>query len=232
MREDSPTRFANFDRRKVILGLTIAAASAVAQARMPAPNRPRIENEDFLALIPKRIGNYTFNTESGLVLPPPDALSARLYDNILTRTYTGSDGAMIMLLIAYNNMQDGVLQLHRPEVCYPAGGYDLTPVRPIDVPMGGREPLPGQIFGAFSEQRNEVVLYWSRVGDAFPRRWIDQRLSVAEANLKGVIPDGVLVRVSTIASDINLVEPQLMAFTRALRDASGPRARQILFGQV
>ena len=220
------------DRRKVVLGLGLAGLSAVAQARLPKPNKPRIKEADFRALIPQRVGSFTFDTESGLVLPPPDALSARLYDNMVTRTYTGPNGQVIMLLIAYNNKQDGVLQLHRPEICYPAGGYTLTPVEPIDVPMGGGALLPSQIFGAFSEQRNEIVLYWSRVGDEFPRRWIDQRLAVAEANLKGVVPDGVLVRVSTLASDVSEAAPDLLGFTRALRDGCGARGRQLLFGSA
>lgn len=232
MHDDQPSSAGSLDRRKVVLGLSLAALSGIAQARLPKPNKPRIKEAAFRDLIPKKIGDFTFNTESGLVLPPPDALSARLYDSIVTRTYTGPDGQMVMLLIAYNNKQDGVLQLHRPEICYPAGGYKLTSVDPIDVPMGDGKVLPSQIFGAFSEQRNEIVLYWSRVGDEFPRKWLDQRLAVAEANLQGIVPDGILVRVSTIASDVAEAAPALLAFTRALRDASGAKGRELLFGNV
>lgn len=220
------------DRRKVVLGLGLAAASGIAQARLPVPVKPRIQEKRFTALIPDRVGSFTFNSESGLVLPPSDALSERLYDNLVTRTYSNPAGEVVMLLIAYNNKQDGVLQIHRPEICYPAGGYSLTEVRPIDVPVTPANALPSQIFGANSEARNEIVLYWTRVGDEFPRRWIEQRWAVAEANLRGIVPDGVLARVSTIGNDFGRTTPMLTTFIRDLHRASDDRMRSLLFGQL
>lgn len=218
------------DRRKVVLGLGLVAASGFAQARLPVPNMPRIKADDFRDMIPRQVGDFSFQAESGLVLPPSDALSSRLYDNLVTRTYSAGNGMGVMLLIAYNNKQDGVLQIHRPEICYPAGGFDLSPVEPINVPLTSKSELPGQIFSANSEVRDEVVLYWTRVGSSFPRRWIDQRLAVAEANLRGVVPDGVLARVSMISGDMDQARPVLEQFIRQLHDASKPQTRQILFG--
>lgn len=229
--EDRQTAF-SLDRRKVVLGLGMLAASGIAQARQPVPVVPRIKEERFTALIPNKIGNFTFDTESGLVLPPSDALSDRLYDNLVTRTYTNPAGEMVMLLVAYNNKQDGVLQIHRPEICYPAGGYELTSVDPIDVPITDATALPSQIFAATSESRNEVVMYWTRVGDQFPRRWIEQRWAVAEANLRGIVPDGVLVRVSTLGNDFGGTKPILTNFIRDLHRASGEQMRGLLFGRI
>lgn len=223
---------AALDRRKVMIGLGLVAVSGVAQARLPQPVAPRIKQDTFVDLIPDTIGDYRFNTESGLVLPPSDALSARLYDNLVTRTYSRPDGAIVMMLIAYNNKQDGVLQIHRPEICYPAGGFKLTTVEPIDVPIKPDASLPSQIFGAASEVRDEVVLYWTRVGNSFPRRWIEQRWAVAEPNLRGIVPDGVLVRVSTIGQEIRETEPMLEGFVRDLYRASNPRMRGLLFGPI
>lgn len=230
-REQQAPAFA-LDRRKVVLGLGLAAASGIAQARLPVPVVPRIKEERFTALIPNQVGAFNFDSESGLVLPPSDALSDRLYDNLVTRTYSNAAGDVVMLLVAYNNKQDGVLQIHRPEICYPAGGYTLTDVEPIDVPMAGPRPLPGQIFAANSEARNEVVLYWTRVGDKYPRRWLEQRWAVAEANLRGVVPDGVLARVSTIGNDFARTTPVLTTFIRDLHRASGAQMRGLLFGQI
>lgn len=229
--DTSPPAF-SLDRRKVVLGLGLAAASGIAQARLPVPVVPRIKEERFTALMPNQVGDFSFDSESGLVLPPQDALSDRLYDSLVTRTYTNSAGQVVMLLVAYNNKQDGVLQIHRPEICYPAGGYSLTSVDPIDVPISQANVLPGQIFGANSEARNEVVLYWTRVGDNYPRRWLDQRWAVAEANLRGIVPDGVLARVSTIGNDFDRTTPLLTNFIRDLHRASGPQMRGLLFGKL
>lgn len=219
------------DRRKVILGLGLVACSGIAQARQPVPNRPKIETEKLKAMIPDKIGNFAFDTQSGLVLPPPDALSDRLYDNLVTRTYVRPDGKIAMLLIAYNNRQDGVLQIHRPEICYPAGGFSLTETQPIDTPLEPGPALPSQIFMARSDTRSEVVLYWTRVGENFPRRWIEQRWVVARENLRGVIPDGVLVRVSTLSSDLEAEARVLTDFVSNLYDQSSGPLRRLLFAR-
>lgn len=231
---DTPLRSAvrALDRRKVLVGLSLVAASGIAQARLPQPVVPRVAQDRFDALIPKQIGGFRFNSESGLVLPPSDAMSDRLYDNLVTRTYSNPAGETVMLLIAYNNKQDGVLQIHRPEICYPAGGFALSAVEPIAVPMAAGRSLPAQVFSAASEVRNEVVVYWTRVGDAYPRRWFEQRWAVAEANLRGIVPDGVLARVSMISNDTSAATPLLQGFIRDMHQASGTQARKLLFGQI
>ena len=87
-------------RRKMLLALGMAAAAGTAFARMPTPNRPRIDKDKFESLIPQVVGPWRFATESGVVLPPPDALSDRLYDNLVTRVYTNESGGAVMLLAA------------------------------------------------------------------------------------------------------------------------------------
>lgn len=219
----------SLDRRKVLLGLGMAAVSGVAYARLPVPNRPPLEADAFEGLIPDKIGEWRFMTESGLVLPPSDALSDRLYDNLVTRAYANPAGQTLMMLIAYNNRQDGILQIHRPEICYPAGGYTLTETRAVDVALGAGGVLPAHAFIAKSRQRDEAVLYWTRVGETFPQRWVEQRLSVASANLKGVIPDGLLVRISTLGDDFATQFPVMRGFIADLAEASSPRLAQLLF---
>ena len=219
-------------RRKVLLGLGLLATSGVALARQPVATNPRIETDALSGLIPDQIAGFSFNTESGLILPPSDALSDRLYDNLVTRTYTRPDGAIVMLLIAYNNRQDGVLQIHRPEVCYPAGGFQLTPTMPLQLPLTGPVPLEGQIFTASSDQRDEVVFYWTRIGSEFPKEWLDQRLAVAKANLSGIIPDGVLVRVSTLTRDRSVAEPLLASFVSDMFRRSPPELRRLLYDRT
>ena len=229
MAENSHPEFIRLDRRKVVLGLGLAAASGIAYARQPVPDRPRIKTDSFKSWIPNEIGDYRFETSSGLVLPPSDALSDRLYDNLITRAYTGPGGSVIMLLVAYNNRQDGILQMHRPEICYPAGGYTLSPIEPIEVPLPDGRNIPSQIFAAKSDTRNEVVLYWTRVEGSFPRRWIEQRMAVAKANLLGVIPDGVLVRVSMLSGDADQAVKPLEQFVQQLFRQSPPHLQNLLF---
>lgn len=216
-------------RRKVLLGLGMVAASGTAAARMPEPNRPPIEKDRFESLIPDTVGSWRFASESGVVLPPPDALSERLYDNLVTRVYVGPSGP-VMFLAAYNNRQDGIIQIHRPETCYPAGGFVLSNAREVPVSLGPQRTLPAKAFLARGYDRDETVLYWTRVGNDFPRGWSEQKISVIRANIRGIVPDGLMVRVSTVGGDMGAELNVLRRFVGDFVDAAPAALRPILFG--
>ncbi len=220
------------NRRMFVAGGAMLAAGGAAAARIPQPNAPPIGIDAFKALVPDTIGSWHFQQTSGLVLPPEDALSARLYDNLVTRSYTDPTGQVIMLLIAYKNYQDGVLQIHRPEICYPAGGYRLSPTMETEIPVGGGRTMPANAFSANGNDRSEQVLYWTRIGDAFPVKWSQQRLAVLRANLARINPDGMLARVSMPNDDMAMSRPLMIKFIEDLRAVSPPRLRKILFGPL
>lgn len=219
-------------RRAFVVGGAMLAAGGAAAARIPQPNAPAIGIEKFKSLVPDTIGQWTFQQTSGLVLPPEDALSARLYDNLVTRTYTNPAGQVMMLLVAYKNYQDGVLQIHRPEICYPAGGYRLSPTIETMIPVGGGRTMPANAFSANGNERSEQVLYWTRIGDAFPVKWSEQRLAVLRANLARVNPDGMLARVSMPNDDMAMSRPLMIKFIEDLRASAPPELRRILFGPL
>ena len=218
-------------RRHVLIGGAMMAASGLALARMPKALAAPIAKGRFDRWVPDTVGPWRFATVSGVVLPPPDALSDRLYDNIVARVYEAPEQPAMMLMIAYNNIQDGVLQVHRPEICYPVGGYTLTPTREYELSIGSRT-LPANVFAASGPDRTEQILYWTRMGDDFPRSWIEQRMAVARANVAGRIPDGVLMRLSLLGNDPVAALPLLERFARIFLDASPPQLRQILIGRT
>ncbi|TZG28026.1 exosortase-associated protein EpsI, V-type [Sphingomonas montanisoli] len=220
-------------RRAMIVGGVCAAASVIANSRRPdEPLRMAPANADLNKLIPKKIGNWTFESVGGLVLPPEDQLKGGVYSKLLTRYYGAPDSEPIMLLIAYSGQQDGMLQVHRPEVCYPAAGYQLDEnyIKPID--MGGGLTVPTHFIAARSNTRHEQMIYWTRIGNAFPERWYQQHLAVAEENLKGRVPDGVLVRISTAAPTDDRAIMLLDRFVASLQSQLSPVARRILFGDA
>jgi EpsI family protein len=219
-----------FSRRHFVIGAVLASASAGAYAMQPQVRYPSIKKATFESWIPAKLGNWTVQSSSGVVLPPPDALSDRLYDNLVTRIYTMPDAPAVMMLIAYNNRQDGVLQLHRPEVCYPAGGYKLSPTLPILLSLAPGREIPANAFTAEGVQRTEQVVYLTRLGQSFPRSWLDQRLSVIGANLKGEIPDGALMRVSVIGADRNRALEVLRDFLATFFSVTPPELRHLLIG--
>jgi EpsI family protein len=103
-----------------------------------------------------------------------------------------------MLLIAYGNTQSDTLQLHRPEVCYPFFGFEVTDNRPTEFALGNGLTLPGRNLVARQPGREERISYWTRIGEYLPVDNSEQRRMRFKTALDGIIPDGVLVRVSNM----------------------------------
>ena len=219
------------DRRALVLGGLLIAGGGAAIARQPSSDQARLDKEQLGRLIPARFGDWTAREDDGLVLPPADALSDKLYSGLVTRTYVAPGRPPVMLLVAYSNLQDGMLQVHRPETCYPAGGYRLSPTQDVAL-VGASGAIAGNAFSANGISRTEQVLYWTRVGEVFPRRWLDQRIAVLRANLAGFIPDGVLVRMSVLDGDLGAVLPELSGFANGLIAAASPVGRKIMVGRA
>ena len=217
-------------RRHFVIGGAFAAASAVAYARQPIAKPTRMPPGTLESWMPDRIGPWTYVASSGIVLPPQDALSERLYDNLVTRVYTAPDDSQIMLLVAYSNVQDGLLQIHRPEFCYTAGGFALTPTRPVTLRDARGIGRGANAFVASGPAHIEQVLYWTRIGKTFPQSWVQQRMAVVEANLQRQIPDGLLARISMVSSASRVSIAPLEKFAAALDRAAPTPLRSILFG--
>lgn len=214
------------DRRKVLLGLLFCSAAGLAAWRQPSKHLDYLGPEKLEQLVPKTIGQWKFVAASGLVVPPNDQLSRALYSNLLTRVYSDGQNPPVMLLVAQSGSQTGVLQIHRPETCYTAGGYHISAVTPQPIPVGSTV-VPANRMDASADDRTEHVIYWTRVGDRMPASWKQQRLAVAEQNLRGIIPDAILVRVSTVSDDAEAASATLQAFVKELIDALPPGRRSV-----
>jgi len=227
MPSDEASPPVNLDRRKLILGSLLATGAGVSYARRPRHRIDYLGSRKLDELIPAQAGSWQFATTSGLVVPPDDALSAALYSQLLTRVYTDGSNPPIMLLIAQSANQTGILQVHRPEFCYPASGYVLSPIVQRYIQQNNRTVIVNELTASVPG-RTERVLYWTRVGDAMPISWWQQRLAIAADNLKGRIPDAVLVRVSTIDADGHGAFGRLAAFIETMIAALPPAGQRVL----
>lgn len=218
-------------RRIFLTGGALAAASAAAFALRPARAEHRIGTARLDDLIPATIGPWRFFTRDGVVLPQLDGPSEG-YDQVVSRTYEAPGLPPVMLAIAYGSTQGGSLQLHRPEVCYPSQGFRLSGTSLPQIDVGLSSALPSRAFTARRDDRVEQVLYWSRISERFPRTSAEEYLAILGAVLRGAVPDGVLVRFSTIDADAAQSRAILAGFARGLLDAAPPRARAILVGDI
>ena len=224
----SPETFSevSLDRRGLILGTMFGCAAGVAWAREPTKHLDFLGAQKLKDIVPKSIGPWQYITASGLVLPPEDQLSSLLYSQMLTRVYSDGVNSPIMLLAAHSAGQIGILQIHRPEICYQAGGFVLSGFAPSPIAVGNRKILANRL-DASAEGVDEHIIYWTRVGRDLPSSWAEQRLSTAKQNLMGMIPDAILVRVSTRSPDGKSSYEQLQSFVRALITAMSPAGRSV-----
>jgi EpsI family protein len=214
-----------FDRRKLLLGLFFGSSAAVAAWRTPTKPVDYLGKATLETLVPKVVGPWQFVSTSGLVVPPEDQLSQALYSDLLTRVYSSEISPAVMLLVAQSGGQTGILQVHRPEVCYPAGGYQLSPVTAQVINIGGRMVPTNRLTATLEGQEDEHILYWTRIGTDMPDSWSNQRISVAKQNLRGLIPDAVLFRISIRSMDAKAAFKELEEFVR-LMIATIPASQQ------
>lgn len=217
-------------RRDMLLGGLAAATAGTAYARMPRTKLKMIGEGQLDKIVPHQIGGWNEEAIGGLVLPPPDQLAQLLYDQQVARTYTAADALPVMLLMAYGSSQGGMLQIHRPEICYPASGFRLTGTREVSWEWTPGHHIPVRRFSARSDTRVEHVMYWTRIGNDLPVSWAEQRLAVMRASLAGYVPDGLLVRLSAVSEDPAQAEQMLEQFARMMLTSIGAKGRQQLIG--
>jgi len=215
------------DRRKFLLGLLFCSAAGVAAWRQPRTRIDYLGAQKLDDIVPKTIGPWNFVAASGLVIPPEDEFEKTLYSNMLTRVYSDGQSTPIMLLIAQNGSQTGFLQVHRPEFCYTAGGYKISAVTPHPINLGSRQ-LTASRMDATVGGPTEHVVYWTRIGNTVPTSWAQQKIVVAKQNLEGIIPDAILIRVSTINNDAAAAMAAMDQFVRTMLQ-SIPQSKRPIF---
>ena len=222
-------------RRDVIAGLGCAAAFGTAEWLRPRrflrllPDGTTLEQ-----VIPKRFPGWVPGGKGDIVIPRSEGtLASRLYTEQLARTFRPAtatdDSEEIMLLAAYGKAQSDSLQLHRPEVCYPANGFAITARRFIDLPIAGRT-IPAVLLTAVGGDRVEDILYWTRLGHDLPRTASEQRSMRLRAAMRGYIGDGLLVRASSVRTGDTPSFELLSRFAIDLVNAVAPANRPALIG--
>ncbi len=222
-----PDKTRSLSRREVVAGLAMLGAAGVAVARKPDIKLDYLGDKKLEDILPGQIGRWKFVTTSGLVVPPKDQLVLALYSQLLTRIYY--DGTTpIMLLVAYSAAETGFLQVHRPEFCYTAAGYTLSDFAARDVPLSPERSIRVNTLSATRDGSAEKLVYWTRIGKHIPLSWTEQKLVFAEDNLRRLIPDAALIRVSTPLADDATAIASVGEFIREMIAAMAPPLRRIL----
>lgn len=220
------------NRRDLLLGGVAAAAGGIAYARMPDRQTKLIRDGELDRIVPNQVGEWRYETMSGLVLPPPDQLSRLVYSQQVARTYLAPGLPPVMALFAYGSSQGGMFQIHRPETCYPASGFRLSDVEVEALDLGRGRRLPVRCFTAHSDTRVEQVMYWTRIGNFLPSSWTEQRIAVMRSNLAGDMPDGLLARASILTEDVIAGRRVIAEFVRMMLAEIPVGQRRALVGSA
>ncbi len=220
---------ATLSRRHILMGAGMLAVAGVAYARTPRRRYADVSEQKFEAMFPKAFAGWHVLPSSELIMPPEGDLTAKLYQHILTRTYVNNAGDSVMFLVAYNSEQVNNVQVHRPEICYAASGFQIRDSQPYALRIDKEESVPARIVRAERVTRTENIVYWTRIGNDFPQTWTQQRIAMTKANLQGFYADGLLVRASTVDNDENKSIATITAFLRDMSAHSPADMRYLIF---
>lgn len=186
---------------------------------------------DLETMIPRQFGEWRQQGALESLVVSPD-LKARLdgiYNQSLTRNYINDQGERIMLSIAYGSDQSYSTQVHRPEMCYPAQGFQIRSMSKGFVDLGeGR--LPVMKLVATHGLRIEPITYWVMMGESAVRGNFEQHLARVKYGLTGKIPYGLVIRVSIISPDESQAYRTEERFIQEMLDAVPRSSRKLLIG--
>ena len=229
-------------RRHIVLA-SLALLAAAVLAHFLAPHQLMARTSASLnldAVIPKQFGRWTLMPDLSPVTPAEpegyvetDTKVDRIYSQEVGRTYTDGHGNIVMLMVAYGPAQTFRLKAHRPEMCYTAAGFRVSGKSYSSIKLNpglGTPALSVARLVAEREARFEPISYWMRVGHDVTTGVVDRQLIRLKYGLKGLIPDGALMRVSTIGLPREQAYEVQDAFIRELLAAIAPQNRWFFVG--
>ncbi|MES2205205.1 MAG: exosortase-associated protein EpsI, B-type [Pseudomonadota bacterium] len=219
---------------QILFALGMIVAVTLAHALKPTQKiADRQEKINLETMVPaqfdgwevdKTLAPIQVNTEAQDVLK-------RIYAQTLSRAYVNKQGQRVMLSIAYGNDQSDGMRVHRPEVCYEAQGFQILKQEAGQLTLGA-SVLPVRYVLAVQGMRIEPITYWMTIGDSVTKPGFQQKIKQLQYGLTGKIPDGMLVRISTIDPDEKGAYKLQAQFAKQMLAAMPPSSKVKLVGDT
>lgn len=218
----------------ILIFVLMAAAALTAKHYTPtqylAESRQSIPIEQ---LLPRTFNEWQIDDSMAPLVVDPSQLelSDRLYSQVVARTYVNKTGQRVMLVIAYGKDQSDGLQVHTPEACYPVAGFQVSTSHKELIALGDTRQSVVKLVAERAGQK-EPITYWVTVGDYVVNTGPKGRRNVRfKYGFNGIIPDGLLFRVSTRGQDVAAQYEDQTRFLRDFRENLDPEVRRWLFGR-
>ena len=180
-------------------GLVAAAliAVGVSSAFAMAPERAAVAPErEIFPLFPRHLGAWSGITQQ---LDPAVARVLAADDYIDATFFAPQEAAPVSFFTAWYRSQTDGSALHSPEVCLPAGGWEIFSLRRHTVSM------PDTVYGTFQVNRavieqgmsRQLVYYWFEQRGRRMTNDFAAKISVVHDSLRIGRTDGALVRFVT-----------------------------------
>ena len=222
-------------RRKALwlaggMGTAAVLASLGKPTRIDDPSAPRIDLE---TLLPRAFGEWQLDAAAEAFVRPAtqQAAAYRIYDQVLERAFVNAQGERAMLSAAFGPEQSAGLQMHRPEACYPGGGFEVEGLEPARLTLAGQAVAATRLH-AHMPGRSEPMTYWMVLGDVVVTDATAFRLRQLSFALRRRLLDGMLVRVSSIDPVPARAYALQSRFADALARAMAPAERAKVFGSA
>jgi EpsI family protein len=229
----------HFNRIHVVL-VSIALLGSAVLANILAPHElmARTAVLDLETAIPRQFGSWTSAPNVQPLTPTdpegvvdPDANNAPIYSQEVGRSYVDRSGNLVMLMVAYGPVQNYRLKAHRPEMCYTAAGFRISGKHGEELTYAkGQQPLKLTRLIAQREARFEPISYWMRVGNDVATGVVDRQIIRLKYGLRGIIPDGALIRISTVGLSQEMSFKVQDQFIRDFIAAIAPQDRKFFTG--
>lgn len=224
------------DRQRVghwFMAVSMVATAVFSHVYLPKPmaEAQTRANTPLEQLFPSQFGNWRLDPSSSALIRPAfeQAKRFQMYDQVLERTYLDAYGRRVMLSVAYGRQQSVGLQMHRPEVCYKAGGFNIDQVQSGDLTLLGRKVPVTRLFASMAG-RPEPITYWRLLGNELMADEQQFKLRQLSLGASGAIPDGLLVRISSIDDEPAGAYKLHADFAQSMTQAMSPEQRSRVLG--
>jgi EpsI family protein len=196
--------------------------------------KPIIRVQSLSQIIPTEFADWQATPDASMSIVNPQLRESvsKVYDETMNRIYISrNNGHIVMLSIAYGRDQSHDKQVHKPEVCYPSQGFQISKIRTAKFTVAGRA-IPVTTLLATKGTRSEYVAYWMVEGDSIVRGALQQNFKRTSLALQGIREDGLLFRVSEISTDENASIELLREFAGSLVESIDPRLQRSFVGST
>lgn len=231
---------ARLPKANLIAGIAMVAAALLSIVATPRTHEVPEDAVNLVKMVPTEFGRWK-EMKTGVVqmdLAPREGeerTTDQPYDQVLMRSYTRDDGAIVMLALAYGRSQRQEVKIHRPELCYVAQGFDVINRVKTTVALSPDTTVPAYRLVTRARGRLEPVIYWIRIGNIIAETAWQSRWKIFTDGLTGTVPDGLLVRASAaLPMDADLA-PAFATENEFLADlfaAVKPENRHSLVGEL